>query len=81
MTKFNFKEKEFLWNSEKLSWTEALKTCQEYGGSLASIRSKGKVKPMDTLKKPRKENVSELCLGALSELKYNSYTLKAMFFS
>ena len=61
MTKFNFKEKEFLWNSDKLSWTEALKTCQEYGGSLASIRSKGKVKPMDTLKKPRKENVSELC--------------------
>ena len=43
MTKFNFKEKEFLWNSEKLSWTDALKTCQKYGGSLASIRSKGQV--------------------------------------
>jgi len=39
LTQFRFEEKNYVYINERLSWTDALKTCRSYSGDLVTVRS------------------------------------------
>lgn len=40
LTKFTYKEKNYFYVNDFLSWTDAVKACKSYGGELTTINSK-----------------------------------------